>query len=108
MTPDLSYFGFSIPAEQAVSSPTSPGYYFVLQQHPTQPRFGLETQSPGPLWQSFPGGFATVAAPLASSGLPTPPTGWGSDAATMASMTFRQPVRIAIHADLMLPGGSSS
>ena len=103
MSPDLSYFGFRITPAQARSSPTDPGYYFVLQQHPTQPRFGLETVLPGsPLWQSFPSNFATVAP---QPGAPALPPKWGANSATMASITFRQPERIMILADLMLPGG---
>jgi hypothetical protein len=107
MAPDLSYFGFPLSPTQAHSGPDYPGYYFVLQQHPTQPRFGLETDGSPGSWQCFPSGFATVAAqnaPAGSPPLPSLPTGWGSDAATMASITFRNPVQVSIHADLMLPG----
>ena len=106
MAPDLSYFGFSLSPDQARSGPDNPGYYFVLQQHPTQPRFGLESDNSAVSWQCFPSGFATAAAQSAPAGapsLPALPTGWGSDAATMASNTYRNPVQIAIHADLMLP-----
>jgi hypothetical protein len=103
MSPDLSYFGFDITPQQARSSPTDAGYYFVLQQHPTQPRFGLEMGPPGLQWQSFPKGFATVAPQAATPPLPAK---WGSDSATMASLTFRQPERIMILADLMLPAGT--
>ena len=111
MAPDLSYFGFGLSPATVLSGPDHPGYYFVLQQHPTQPRFGLETDGSPVSWQCFPSGFATVAAQSAPAGVSPPPplpSGWGSDAATMASMTFRDPVRVAIHADLMLPGGKAS
>jgi hypothetical protein len=48
--PDLGYFGFSLSPSQVRSAPDQPGYYFVLQQHPTQPHFGLESDGPGS-WQ---------------------------------------------------------
>lgn len=104
MAPDLSYFGFGLSPDQVHSGPDNPGYYFVLQQHPTQPRFGLEVDSQGTSasWKCFLSGFATVAAQSAPA--KSLPPGWGSDAATMASMTYRNPVQVAIHADLILPG----
>lgn len=111
MSPDLNYFGFSLSPAAALSGPDSAGYYFVLEQHPTQPRFGLESDGSVGSWQCFPNGFATVApqaAPPGSPPLPSLPAGWGSDSATMASLTFRQPVRVAIHADLMLPSAGTS
>jgi hypothetical protein len=104
LDPDLSFFGFPLSPSQAHSAPGQAGYYFVLQQHPTQPRFGLESDGSTDSWQCFPSGFATVAAQSASPALDP---SWGRDAATMAQLTFRQPVRVAIHADLMLPGVSS-
>jgi hypothetical protein len=109
MSPDLSYYGFALSPTQAFSAPGYGGYYFVLQQHPTQPRFGLETTASltTVTWQWFPGGFATVATPNAPTGS-TVPAIWGNDAASMASLTFRDPVQVSIHADLMLPGGSGS
>ena len=40
--PDINFFGFDVTPAQAVGSATDPGYYVVIQQHPTEPRFGLD------------------------------------------------------------------
>ncbi len=108
MAPDLSYFGFNLTPSSALSGPDYPGYYFILQQHPTQPRFGLEPTGSALSWQCFPSGFATVAPQPPASTATSLPMNWGSDSANMASITFRKPVQVAIHADLMLPGGAGS
>jgi hypothetical protein len=40
--PDINFFGFAVTPDQAVGSATDPGYYVVIQQHPTEPRFGID------------------------------------------------------------------
>ena len=43
MEPDVNFFGFPItPAASGRWFGTSPGYYVVIQEHPTEPRFGLD------------------------------------------------------------------
>ena len=65
----------------------TPGYFFVLQEHPTAPKFVLKTAS------SFPPGAVV-----------TPPPG-NADATSgdVANTTFHDPFRIAIHGSILLP-----
>ncbi|MGD0298385.1 MAG: hypothetical protein ABSE86_14870 [Bryobacteraceae bacterium] len=38
--PDVAFFGFPLTAAQVLGTATTPGYYFVIQEHPSEPRFG--------------------------------------------------------------------
>ena len=38
--PDVAFYGFPLTAAQALGTSTTPGYYFVIQEHPCEPRFG--------------------------------------------------------------------
>jgi hypothetical protein len=92
--PDINFVGFDVPADQVANgSPDHPqGYYLVIQQHPTEPRFGL------------PDGIAVGGASHVSiaggppAGLPLTGLQWGLNAAHMAGILRRLPVRLAIHA----------
>ena len=44
MQPDINFMGFDIPADQVVGGGVG-GYYLVIQQHPTEPRFGAPHRS---------------------------------------------------------------
>ncbi len=57
MDPDVAFFGFPITVPQAMGSTTIPGYYFMIAEHPSEPRFGGTAPSP-------PGSSATLAAAL--------------------------------------------
>jgi hypothetical protein len=55
LSPDMTFLGFNLSADDARGgTATSPdGFFFVFQQHPTEPRFGLEPTadaSPVPHW----------------------------------------------------------
>jgi hypothetical protein len=52
MDPDVAFYGFPITEADALGSATVPGYYFVIQEHPCEPRFG----------GAVPGGSAAVVA----------------------------------------------
>jgi hypothetical protein len=97
LDPDISFFGFPVSSQAAVGTSPSTGYYVVIQQHPTEPRFGIDTQGP------FNGKSHLAITPTAPAGI-TPPTGttWGKTSADMAGITLRQPVRIAIHASRLV------
>jgi hypothetical protein len=100
MQPDVSFFGFPITTATAIGTGGGLGYYVVIQEHPTEPRFGLDVGTPL--------GNASHLAVGAN-----PPAGlllngrtWGKNAAEMAGITRRLPVRIAIHASrLITPAG---
>jgi len=92
--PDINFVGFDVPADQVANgSPDHPrGYYLVIQQHPTEPRFGLpEGTAVGSASH-----LSIAAGPPA--GLPLNELQWGLNAAHMAGILRRLPVRLAIHA----------
>lgn len=85
LPPDVSFFGFSVPAEAATGQNGGPGYYVVIQEHPTEPRFGLNVALP----PETAGHLGLGATPPANS-------------AALAKRTRRQPVLIAIHASRLI------
>lgn len=93
MQPDVAFFGFPVTTTAAVGGPGNGlGYYVVIQEHPTEPRFGLDV--------GFPLGDASHLAIGANppQGLALNGRTWGKNAAEMAAITRRLPVRLAIHA----------
>ena len=97
MQPDIAFFGFDVTAEQATGEDGGAGYYVVIQEHPTEPRFGLHTGvSVGNVSHVPVGTAAPANQPL--NGL-----AWGRNSAHMAGIVRRLPVRLAIHASLFLP-----
>jgi hypothetical protein len=119
-TPDIKFFGFDLTIDQARGTATSPGFtdqlgwFFIIQEVPGEPRFGMDI-TPEPdanglswadlSWQDFAdptmsfitaSDAPTVVFPQASK--------WGKDAADMASILFREPSMVAIHATDMLEG----
>jgi len=134
--PDIRLFGFDLDPAAAVGKVNTdgtiadPGWYFVLAEHPTAARFGLEPAQ-SEKFKADPPDWATVNwanlvddqaaldklvfAPArwrdgGSYTLPpspppptTPTLTWGlSDSAQMAAITVRLPVRVAIHASALL------
>jgi hypothetical protein len=99
LEPDVNFVGFPIAPAKAIGSASDPGYYVVIQEHPTEPRFGLEDP-------------VTTALRATKSHLPIgtqPPPGvplkgrtWGRNSAHMAEVTRRLPVRITIHASQLV------
>jgi hypothetical protein len=125
--PDIRFYGFELTKEQArgADNPQAEGddwgYFFVIQQLPGEPRFGMdidfEPDKPGgPFtwndlsWDRFPEGmkFVDTGVQPGNGFLPAGPGEnigqWGRDAAQMASILFQQPVMIAVHAKEMLEG----
>lgn len=96
MQPDVSFFGFDLSVEDAVADP---GWYIVLQEQPTEPRLGLEADTPRPARTHL------RIADGAPAGLALKGLTWGSSAASMAGILRQVPVRIAIHASQFLPQG---
>jgi hypothetical protein len=92
--PDINFIGFAVPADQVANgSPNHPqGYYLVIQQHPTEPRFGLPDGT-----QTGSASHLSIAAGPPSN-LPLNGLQWGLNAAHMAGILRLLPVRLAIHA----------
>lgn len=96
MPPDVSFMGFPVPARTATGADGGLGYYVVIQEHPTEPRFGLDAG----VSLGHASHLAVGANPPA--GLPLNGRTWGKNAAEMAGITRRLPVRIAIHASRLI------
>lgn len=132
LTPDITVFGFELDEKTARGSTNPklhPGYFFVLEQAPGAPRFGLDAKLPPNRrrelrhWKNLSWSHLVeddaplpdfidlddpadliAAGPLpANSDEEGAKDAWGEDAAAMARITFQRPVRMLVHADSMLP-----
>jgi hypothetical protein len=93
LPPDVTFIGFDLTARQVVGGPgAGEGFFIVIQEQPTEPRFGLDAEF------GVAGSTHLSAAAGAPAGLPLGNLQWGQNAAHMAGITRRLPVRIAIHA----------
>jgi hypothetical protein len=104
LPPDVSFFGFDLSVSAVLgdtgataaaslrSAAPNQGYFIVIQEQPTEPRFGLEVGTPTGTATHVPGG-GTAPPGVELNGLV-----WGRNAAHMAGITRQQPVRVAIHA----------
>ncbi|HEV3287845.1 MAG TPA: hypothetical protein VG123_02510, partial [Streptosporangiaceae bacterium] len=127
---DSAFAGFPFTIQAAMGGNGSLGMYFVFQEHPAAPRFGLTLAKdpanfgvPPDTWSDL-DWAATVpdqahydaltyldtsrASPLWNISRPdTTATGaprhqWGVSAAHMAHINYQPPVLVAIHADVLL------
>jgi hypothetical protein len=102
MQPDIAFFGFDVTADQATGADGGAGYYVVIQEHPTEPRFGLHTGVSAGNVSYLPVGTAPP------KDQPTNGLTWGRNGAHMAGIVRRIPFRLAIHASLFLPPAPAS
>jgi hypothetical protein len=116
--PDVAFCGFALGRDEARAVP---GWWFVLEEQPTAPRFGLDVAQAfgadaGAVleWNDLSWGHLAADAQelgaithlRADMQPPSPPTGprWGATASAMASILAQQPVRVALRAvDLLAP-----
>jgi hypothetical protein len=118
---DLNFFGFDVADARGVDSAaagSNAGWYFVLEEHVAEPRFGLEPEvstPTGTTWNDLSWSYAKLDAsshnldPLSA---PNPhngtawgqgePAAWGQGAAAMAYILMRRPVRVAMHGRALL------
>jgi hypothetical protein len=119
--PDVVFCGFDLTAAEARGGPTSPSWWFVFEEQPTEPRFALDVAGrfgaaapPVNQWNDLTWGHlapdpAALArlAHLRVTGAPppSPPAGprWGQSSAGMAAILVQQPVRVALRAADLLP-----
>jgi hypothetical protein len=128
--PDVSFFGFDLTEAAARGTDSDPGWFFVIQQQPGEPDFGLDMPkdiNPQPprvtdwnqlTWRHLVQGAGELRALThvhvgVRPGSPPPPlpdtsgnpagAQWGANGAHMARITLQKPVRIAILARQMLP-----
>jgi hypothetical protein len=98
MQPDVTFFGFDLSVDDVVGGHPGAehGYFIVIQEQPTEPRFGLNVGTPTAgrthikLGDGVPAGIALKGRT------------WGQNGAHMAGILRQQPVRIAIHASQFL------
>lgn len=108
LRPDMTFLGFDLSEEEARAQP---GWFFVLQEQPTSPRFGLDVSRREDLstwdtlsWQDLPVAedqhlrLAEITATVPDPG----DAQWAFNAAHMAAILRQRPARVAIHANLLL------
>jgi hypothetical protein len=124
--PDFRFLGFNMTIQEArgAADPKTEnddwGWYFIIQQIPGEPRFGMDVifspdNDPStPItwndlaWNNFDAGmrFVSTAVPPQASFLgqltAAERAQWGSHSADMAFVLYRTPVMIAVHAKEML------
>jgi hypothetical protein len=139
LKPDIAFFGFALTEEHARGDSTEPGlgdpgWFFVLQEQPGEPRFGLDIGAPGDArpkaWKDLHWGHLVAAGQEQTTidyinldadrpdtrAISDPPgVAWhadhglgskGAQASDLAFITLQRPVRVAIHATDMLPSES--
>jgi len=116
LDPDIVFMGFDLTVEDIAPEP---GWLFVIQEQPTEPRFGLDepvgTGGSPATWAALtwghvgvpPGGQLSLGAlapapTLRLAGPGSPTATWGADAAHMAAITFQRPFRAAVHSSSIL------
>lgn len=123
VNPDIKFFGFDLDIDQARGdeNPRNEtddwGYYFVIQQIPGEPRFGMDINfEPDdvntPTWDDLSWSLYTPVKGFISTTVK--PTGftpkgpgeninqWGNNSAMLAYILYQKPVMIAVHAKEML------
>ncbi|MFF0477577.1 hypothetical protein [Streptomyces sp. NPDC004284] len=126
---DVLFVGFPLTVAQALGSETDPGWFFVFEEHPTAPAFGLDEPSKNPVYGPRPFTWRDVdwAATVRSAeelaamrylgtvpafgadprplhpGPGAPMLSFGRNAASLAHITLQRPVRVAHHASALLP-----
>ena len=136
---DVTFFGFALDGLQLASGQPKPanpadlqgsadpahnnaGWYFVIEEHLAEPRFGLEplelldkpldAGSSQLAWADLSWADLPLAKPLGATFLDPKvlpakypkleSVTWGTDAASMAYILMREPVRVAMHAIALL------
>jgi hypothetical protein len=122
--PDITMLGFLLTEQQVCGADDAtngghPGWFFVLQEQPTEPRFGLDvatTYGGTPQhWRDLAWGHLAPDAAALQQIAYIPIDGllkhvalddvaWGKNSAQMASITRQRPFRVAIHARTWLSG----
>jgi hypothetical protein len=88
LDPDVAFFGFPVSSPAAIGDGKTTGYFVIIQEHPTEPRFGLD-----PTLKLATTTHLSVAKPPAAM---AQDPAWGTNSASMAAITLQKPVRIAI------------
>ncbi len=96
LPPDVTFIGFDLTRDQILAGD---GFFIVIQEQPSAPRFGVDGGTAGGYLQTVPG---------PPSGLSLRGLQWRLNGAHMAGIVRRQPVRIAIHASKFITAAASA
>jgi hypothetical protein len=115
--PDITFLGFDLTEDAARGVGGQPGWFFVIQEQPTAPRFGLDETRTGELntwndlsWDDV-GPLAAGHLTVGGAAITVPQPGglvWADNAAHMAAILRQRPVRVALHARRLLPPGQDT
>jgi len=89
LSPDITFFGFNLSVDDARGGTAAAplGFFFVFQEQPTEPRFGLEPQSADPVTQWEDLAWTNFAVPgdqeMARNQELSPRTGFGAGQGTL-------------------------
>jgi hypothetical protein len=125
------FWGFRLDVDKARGASSQDagdaGWYFALQEHPSEPRFGLEpatsafatavTSWPTTRWSDLAADAIALAGldyidltatlPIVSSVVDPKQAAWhasdGARASDLAYVTYREPTRLLVHASRMIP-----
>ncbi len=115
--PDVKMFGFDLTIEQALGTELTPGFgddlgwFFVIQEIPGEPRFGMDIQTTALTswddlsWGHFdpqPDFINVTGRPQTNPSSDNSPDRWGVNSAEMAYILYQKPVMVAVHAKEML------
>ena len=117
LKPDVTFLGFDLRQEDAIADP---GWFFVIQEQPTEPRFGMDAAKfdeplpPLTSWNdlswrhlaSTEEELKALSHASINTALPDVDRAkWGRNSAHQAYITLQRPMRIAIHAREMILEG---
>lgn len=114
LRPDISFIGFTLTEPEVRADP---GWFFVLEEQFTQPRFGLDVGNGAAAlltkWSDLswthmnvaPGQHVSIAGapPAVANANVSGGPAWGATSAALAAITLQQPVRIMVHGSQMIP-----
>jgi len=117
LPPDIKLFGFDLTINRARGTEPSPGFsdnlgwFFVIQEVPGEPRFGMDISfNPGSdglswddlAWDRLPRDTQFIKASTLPNISLSDKSRWGADSANMAYILFQKPSMVAVHAKEML------
>lgn len=128
LDPDVAFFGFELTEPEVRGGPTDAGWFFVFEEQPAEPRFGLDatftatdpTSWDDLAWRHLVANESELSAlhyidldaakPTTTGVLAHGGAGWHvsgpapiARGADHAFITFQRPVRVAMHGSLLLP-----
>jgi hypothetical protein len=121
---DVTFVGFDLTVEEVAPAP---GWYFIIAEQPSEPRFGFDEPVPNrdprnpDQWNGLDWEHLSVDAgqhlrvrgsPFANRTLPLAPGAasaakFGRNSADMAAITFQRPFRAAIHSSRVIAGAQA-